>query len=44
LLTELADAEISVFGMHFADPVIGTVVTADRVYRFVTPADSTPPA
>ncbi|MDT5199975.1 MAG: hypothetical protein QOH07_2199, partial [Mycobacterium sp.] len=32
------------FGMHFADPVIGTVVTADRVYRFVTPADSTPPA
>jgi len=38
---ELADTEIRLFGTHFADPVVGTVVTTDRGYRFVTPADST---
>jgi hypothetical protein len=35
---------VRLFGTHFADPVVGTVVTTDRGYRFVTPADSTPPA
>jgi hypothetical protein len=41
---ELADTEIRLFGTHFADPVVGTVITTDRGYRFVTPAYSTPPA